>query len=214
MIASLALSLLAVAQDVPLPPPRRARVVPPPFICMVRRESPLGTIRAQQSVSLAGVADEPLFGWETAFDEDGQFQMSASWSRAPRNYSLVSIMFNLRSARPRNYRLRLQDVVAPGEDDLGLDSGAIPAREGWTYVFTRWGTLTGLLGDSYAPRFVVLGDDRELFRSEPIDPATFRDAREMAMRLESELAPLVADYRNRCTFYPRGGLPVPPQVPG
>ena len=212
MIASLALTLLAVAQDVP--PPRPARAVPPPYICVVRRENPLGTIGVQQSVSLAGVADEPLFTWETAVDEDGQFQMSASWSHAPRNYSLVWIMFNLRSARPRTYRLRLQDVAAPGQAVLDLDSGPIPAREGWTYVSTRWGTLTGLLADADSPRFVVLGDDREVFRSAPIDPATFRNAREMAMRLEPELAPLVADYRNRCTFYPRRGLPVPPQVPG
>jgi hypothetical protein len=37
-----------------------------------------------------------------------------------------------------------------------------------------------------------------LFRSERIDSDTFRNAREMAERLEPELAPLVADYRNRC----------------
>lgn len=213
MIASLAFALLAVAQDIP-PPPRPARMVPPPFICVVRRESPLGTIGAQRSVSLAGVADDPLFNWETAIDQDGQVQIHASWSHAPRNYSLVSISFNLRSARPRTYRLRLQDVVAPGQAILDLDSGPIPARDGWTTVFTRWGTLTALLADADGPRFVVLGDDQILFRSEPIDPATFRNAREMAMRLEPELAPLVADYRNRCTYYPRGGAPVPPHVPG
>jgi hypothetical protein len=97
---------------------------------------------------------------------------------------------------------------------LNLDSGPIPAHDGWTTVYTRWSALTGLLAEAHSARFIVFGDDRELFRSEPIDPATFRNAREMAMRLEPELAPLVADYRNRCTFYPRGGMPVPPQVPG
>jgi hypothetical protein len=210
MIASLAFALFVAPQDAPPASPRSARRELPPYICSVRRETPLGTIGAQRSVNNDGVADEPLFNWETWFHqdrarEDQQLHLMAAWKSAPSTYSFgpryysdVQIGFYFRGSGPRTFRLRLQDMAAFRERTLFLDSGPIPARDGWTNFYTQWGILTGLIDEAYSARFIVLGDDREVFRSEPIDPATFRNAREMAERLEPELAPLVADYRNRC----------------
>ena len=194
---------LAVAQAPPaVPEPTPIRELPAQFICAVARPGPSGIVGAQRSVSEEGVPDDLLFSWETSFDDSQGFRLNASWSAAPRNYSLVQIMFNLPGERPRTYRLRLEEAARHGEPTLDLDSGPIPAEEGWTYVFTSWRTLTGLISDAYSPRFVVLADGEEVFRSAPIEPLRFQGARTAAEALEPDLAPLVADYRRKCQFMP------------
>lgn len=93
------------------------------------------------------------------------------------------------------------DPPVPGEAELRLDSGPSEARDGQVAIFTRWGPLTAMLAAGYAPQIALLGEGDRVILSEPLDPAMFERARAMAVRMEPELAPLVADYRNRCPFH-------------
>jgi hypothetical protein len=195
----------AAAQEVPAPPqPERVREMPPEFICSVSRETPLGTIGAQRSVSPSGAVDPPLFSWSTVFGASGM-TINASWSGS-RDYSFVQLYYGQADPR-RTYHLRVEGLQAEGQSEFRLDSGPVRAPGGGVYVFTRWGTLTATLAEAYNPRLVLRDDRGRVVRSEPMDAAIFDRARDMAMRLEPELAPLVADFRNLCRFFEPAALP-------
>jgi hypothetical protein len=194
----------AAAQDAPEPPvPELDRRLPPVFICAVSRETPLGTIGAQQAISPSGVPDgEPLFSWSTPLGTGG-INLNASWRASPGNYSFVQLSYA--NANPqRTYRFRVEGTLPEGQNELQLDSGPTRPHDGTVHIFSRWGTLTAAIAEAYDPHIVLIDDEGTIVGSELVDPAIFGRARDIATRLRPELAPLVANYRNLCTYYTYG----------
>ena len=192
----------------PPPPPPPVYEIPTRFICSVSRESPLGALRAQQSVSPSGAIEAPLFGWSTPIGASGM-AIDASWGGSSPGYSLIFLTFN-RQEPGRAYRLRIQRrSLAPGETELTLDGALVPSGQDYLYVLTEWGPLTAMLAGAESPHLMVLDGEGTTVADEILDPETFRRARFMAEQLRPRLRPLAAHYRDRCTFYDGGPIPVP-----
>jgi hypothetical protein len=206
-----------VAREVPRPPrpPRLVTSLPPRFNCYVTRETPLGTITAQQAVSRAGVRDVRLDGWATLLAPDG-VAINASWEHpSPDRYNLIQIsQSGLDPAR--SYRIQVQgDAPAAGEVVLLLESPlARPDPDGALYIFTSWELVTAMLHRAFDPRIVVIRDDGSVVRSDRIDPASFNRVLAAAGALQPALDALIADYRNLCQFDEGGPISQPVQVPG
>jgi hypothetical protein len=181
---------------------------PPTFICSVSREGPFGAIRAQQSVSPSGTIEAPLFSWSTPIGTSG-IAIDASWGGSSPDYSLVFLTFN-RQEPGRAYRLRIQRrSLAPGETELTLDGALVPSGQDYLYVLTEWGPLSAMLAGAERPHILVLDGEGTAVADETLDPETFRRARFMAEALRPQLRPLAAHYRDRCTYYDGGPIPVP-----
>lgn len=192
----------------PPPPPEPITQPPPAFICSVSRESPSGTITAQQSVIPSGAVEEPLYGWSARIGTHG-IAIDASWGGPLTGYSLVFLTFD-RQEPGHSYRLRIQRrSPARGETELALDGTLVPSGQAYLYVLTEWGPLTAMLDGAESPHIVVFDGEGTAVADETIDPETFRRARFMAEQLRPQLRPLVAHYRERCTYYDGGPIPLP-----
>jgi hypothetical protein len=212
--AACLLSLLPAAaamaqggREPPPTPPEPVTELPARFSCIVSREGPLGTIGVQQSVSPAGVADEPIFSWSARIGTDG-ISLDASWSAQPRNYSLIQLAY-LNPDRRRTYRIRVQRHLPPtsGPTYMSFEGPLTPTMHGFVSIWTEWGPLIGMLSDALDPHILVLDGEAAIVVDERVDPALFARAHDMAERLRPELDAMVADHRNRCPFQERFVLP-------
>lgn len=204
----LACPVAALAQNVPEPPPppEPVRELPPRFSCAVNRESPLGTLGAQQSVSPSGVADDPIYSW-TAFLSPRGIAITTAWIGAhPADHSFVQLSYN-EPEPDMAYRFRVQRDVPNGQSRLLFQSEFTRPEGGVLNVFTDWGPLTGILSRAADPRILLLDANGAAIRSEQVDPEDFDRAVAAAVRLQPELDALVADYRNRCPFVERTVFP-------
>lgn len=211
-LLTLAAALPAAARNDPGPPPppvpEPVREAPPGFICSVSREGPFGAIRAQQSVSPSGAVEAPLFNWSARIGTRG-IAMDASWGGPSPGYSLVFLTFD-RQEPGRTYRLRLQRrSPAPGETELTLDGALVPSGQDYLYTLTEWGPLAAMLAGAEDPHIIVLDGAGTVVADEVVSLEMFRRARFRAEQLRPQLRPLVAHYRDRCTFYDGGPIPLP-----
>src|SRR4051812_11398462 len=100
-----AVALPAAALHYPRPP--APPQLPPPYMCSVSREGPLGEVGAQQLINTDGTPDIRLDSWSGTLAPGG-IAIDASWDHPdPATYSLVWLSQSDLDPR-RSYRIRLQ----------------------------------------------------------------------------------------------------------